>query len=204
MQEESYALKATASARPIPPAPCRCPPPALCLLGHACAVFHFLLIAVDRVIAARTHVFLRCFTSDHAMATPSCRHYRLAAMPVTVQVILSAIYQNRPFLVNTCWDKRAELLRRTINVLCGKNIKNTGGLLNRHDVVVSTKLLVKFCRAVDVMAPHSNDDTTGDNALKHFKMLPRTVEREAAVTRTAMSRTAQGPHGAVTALGPFD
>ncbi len=41
-------------------------------------------------------------------------------MPVTLQVILPALYQNLPSLLNTSWDKGAELLRRTLNVLFGK------------------------------------------------------------------------------------
>ncbi len=41
-------------------------------------------------------------------------------MPVTLQVILSALYQYLPSSLNTSWDKGAELLRRTINVLFRK------------------------------------------------------------------------------------
>ena len=111
-REGTYARKAKASARPIPPASCR--------LGRACAVFHFLLVAVDRVTAARTHVLLQCFVSDHTLATPSYRPYRLASMPVTLHVILPALQHYLPSLLNTSWDKGAELLRRTINVLFGK------------------------------------------------------------------------------------
>ncbi len=59
----TYARKAQASARPVPPASSR--------LGRAFVVFHFLLVAVDRVTAARTHVLLQCSVSDHTLATPS-------------------------------------------------------------------------------------------------------------------------------------
>ncbi len=65
----SYACKSKASALPVPPASCR--------LGRACAVFHFLLVAVDRVAAARTPVHincysqLQCFVSDQTLAKSS-------------------------------------------------------------------------------------------------------------------------------------
>jgi hypothetical protein len=73
--ECTYACKAKASARPVPPASCQ--------LGRACAVSQFLLVAVDWVTAARTQVFLRCVVRDHASAThrvvimdsPPCRLY---------------------------------------------------------------------------------------------------------------------------------
>ncbi len=61
------------------------------VLARACDVFHFLLVAVDRVTAARAHVLLQCFVRDQTLATPSYRPYRLATMPVTLQVILPAL-----------------------------------------------------------------------------------------------------------------
>jgi hypothetical protein len=66
--------------------------------GRACAVFYFLLVAVDRVTAARTNVFLRYFVSNYASATPSCRHYRLAVVTVTSQVMPSALHYSRQLL----------------------------------------------------------------------------------------------------------
>ncbi len=54
------------------------------------------------------------------MATPLYRPYKLATMPVTLQVILPVLKQNLPSLLNTSWDKGEELLRRTINMLFGK------------------------------------------------------------------------------------
>jgi hypothetical protein len=75
--------KAKASARPFPPAPCR--------FGRSCAVFHFLLLAVDLITAARTHVLPQCFVSDRTLTTPSYRPYRIATMPVILQVIPPAL-----------------------------------------------------------------------------------------------------------------
>ncbi len=49
-----------------------------CRLGRACADFHFLLVAVDRVTAARTHVLLECFVSGRFVPRP----YNIATMPV--------------------------------------------------------------------------------------------------------------------------
>jgi hypothetical protein len=46
-REDKYARKAKASTRPVSSASCR--------LGRACAVFHFLFVAGDRVTATRTH-----------------------------------------------------------------------------------------------------------------------------------------------------
>ncbi len=56
-----------------------------------CAVFHSLLVAVDQVTAARTHEFLQFFVSDETLATQSHHPYRLATMPVTLQVIFPAL-----------------------------------------------------------------------------------------------------------------
>ncbi len=36
-------------------------------------------------------VLLQCFMSDRTLATPSCRSYRLATMPVTSQVLFPAL-----------------------------------------------------------------------------------------------------------------
>ncbi len=39
-----------------------------------------------------THVFSRCFVRNHALSNKSCRHlFRLATMPVTLQIILPAL-----------------------------------------------------------------------------------------------------------------
>ncbi len=63
-REGTYARKAKASARPAPLAPLR--------LGRACAFFHFSLVAVGRVAAARTcrilaythpHIYYKNFTA---------------------------------------------------------------------------------------------------------------------------------------------
>ncbi len=42
-------------------------------------VFYLILVPVGRVTAARTHVLLQCVVSDHTLATPSFRSYRLAS-----------------------------------------------------------------------------------------------------------------------------
>jgi hypothetical protein len=73
--------------------------PAPCRLSRAFSVFDFLLVAVDQVTAARTHAFLRCFVSNHESAAPSCRHYRLVAVPVTLQVTSPAAPETKsPFI----------------------------------------------------------------------------------------------------------
>ncbi len=50
MQGKTYARKAKVSAQLNPLVSCPS--------GRACAVFHFIFVGVDRVTAARTHVFL--------------------------------------------------------------------------------------------------------------------------------------------------
>ncbi len=62
-------IESEPSARPAPPASC--------WLCRACAFFHFILVAVDQVTAARTYVLLQCFVSDHTLAAPPYRPYRL-------------------------------------------------------------------------------------------------------------------------------
>ena len=83
MYAQSESKHAVSSPGVMPVGPCR--------LGRACAVFYFLLVAVDRVTAASAYVFLQSLVSNHTLTTPSCRHYRLATVPVTLQVILPAL-----------------------------------------------------------------------------------------------------------------
>jgi hypothetical protein len=45
--------------------------PLQCRLGRACAVFHFLLVAVDRLLLPYTCI-IKCFVNDHTLATQSC------------------------------------------------------------------------------------------------------------------------------------
>ncbi len=77
-------------------------------------------------------------------------------------------------------QKETELLRRTINVLVGrKTVSIFDVLLCRHDVTVTTKLLVK-CAERSTKWCHSNDQTTGVNAVQHLKMLSSTAEQKAS------------------------
>ncbi len=57
-------------------------------------------------------------------------------MPVTLQVILPALWYNLPSLLNTSWDKGAEFLRRTINVLFG-NLNSKYGSMFGSAVTMS-------------------------------------------------------------------
>jgi hypothetical protein len=60
--------------------------------------------------------------------------------------------------LNTSWDKGAELLGKTINVLFGKKtVSRLNMLLCRHDFAVTTKLLVKISERPKALF-HSNDD----------------------------------------------
>ncbi len=110
---------------------------------------------------------------DLTLATPSYRLYRLATTPVTLQVILPTLEQNLPELLNTSWDKGAELLRRTINVLFRKTIIKYDSMFG-FAVTMSTKWR------------HSNDEETGDNTVQRLKMLSSTAEQKASVEPTVI------------------
>jgi hypothetical protein len=59
---------------------------------------------------------------------------------------------------------------------------------------VSTKLLVKKCRAVDEF--HSNDNVTGDSTVQRLKMLSSTVPAEQKSRRNTNGHfAAHGAHG---------
>jgi hypothetical protein len=89
--------------------------------------------------------------------------------------------------LNTSWDKGAELLRRTINVFFGKtNSKfRLDDLLCRHDIAVTTKLMVKSAERSTKWC-HLNDEKNGDNAVQRLNMLSNTAELKAYVTPTVI------------------
>jgi hypothetical protein len=137
IRAQSKSERAASSPGVVPVGPCMC-------------FLSFLSRRRRPVTAACTHVLLHRFVSDRTLATPSYRPYRLATMPVTLQMILSALWQNLPSLLNTSWDKGAELLGRTINVLFG--------IMTRRFALPSrcrgdVKAADKKCRAVDKMVP---------------------------------------------------
>jgi hypothetical protein len=134
MQERHVCAQAKATAVPLSPASCP--------LGRAYAVFHFFVVAVDQVTAARTHVFLRCFIRDLTWTTPSCRHYIIGSPPTGhITSDTSGPVLNLRSLANTSWNKGLKPFGCNINMLSGKYSKLARSLLRRHDVAVSTKRL---------------------------------------------------------------
>jgi hypothetical protein len=84
------------------------------------------------------------------------------------------------------WDKGAEPLRKTINVLFEeKNSKQTRCFALPSRCAATTKLLVNSAERSRKWG-HSNDEETGDNAVKRLKMLSSTAVQKASVAPTVI------------------
>ena len=60
----------------------------------------FYLAVENHVTVARLHERMHfSHEGDHTMETPWCRHYRLAVMPVELQVMLKALLRTRTSFV---------------------------------------------------------------------------------------------------------